>query len=229
MKLKITAPVIMFLSLCAANAQEKLPVTDITLANKTVIKAELAITEEQKNQGLMFREKLDKHTGMLFVNDTEDFHAMWMKNTWINLDFVYIGKDKQVKGLFRNISRTYKDTPDNKIPVVYFWGTYVLELPAGTINEEEIMQGDVLEFDITKTYEIGGGTKTVTQTATPTKAKENGIPQNPENNVAIKKENSTIKEIGAATTGKTTDAAAKNENLSNKNNGAKAKEENVLK
>ena len=53
----------------------------------------LALDYEQKRRGLMFVRELPERTGMLFVYDDIDYHSMWMKNTFIPLDMVFIRSD----------------------------------------------------------------------------------------------------------------------------------------
>ena len=63
----------------------------ITLnAGKETIKAEIAANEATRQQGLMFREKMAKNDGMLFVFPQLGYHAMWMKNTMIALSVAYM-------------------------------------------------------------------------------------------------------------------------------------------
>jgi uncharacterized protein len=50
---------------------------------------ELALTDQEKATGLMYRDKLAADHGMLFVFDRDDILAFWMKNTLIPLDIVW--------------------------------------------------------------------------------------------------------------------------------------------
>lgn len=54
---------------------------------------ELAVTPEQKTQGLMHRKMLPPQNGMLFLFDSERALSFWMKDTLIPLDIVFIRKD----------------------------------------------------------------------------------------------------------------------------------------
>lgn len=54
------------------------------------IQVELACTFAEQSQGLMFREKLAKNHGMLFVFSRPRILSFWMKNTLIPLDIAYI-------------------------------------------------------------------------------------------------------------------------------------------
>lgn len=51
---------------------------------------ELAVTEAQRERGLMFRAQLGLDTGMLFVFPEAGLHRMWMKDTWIPLSVAFI-------------------------------------------------------------------------------------------------------------------------------------------
>jgi uncharacterized protein len=64
------------------------------------LRAELALTEEQRIQGLMFRKQLPENQGMVFAYPHEDQYAMWMKNTLIPLSVAFIDKN----GVILNIA-----------------------------------------------------------------------------------------------------------------------------
>ena len=52
--------------------------------------------EQSFQRGMMFRESLEHDRGMIFVFETEDTHGMWMKNTRIPLDVIWINEDGRV-------------------------------------------------------------------------------------------------------------------------------------
>src|SRR5258708_20448901 len=54
------------------------------------LKVELAASEPQRTQGLMYRKKLGHEDGMLFVFDEVGYHSMWLKNTLIPLPGVFL-------------------------------------------------------------------------------------------------------------------------------------------
>jgi uncharacterized membrane protein (UPF0127 family) len=76
----------------AATALEKFQSTGIKVGSHA-LKVELAVSEPQRMQGLMFREKLGANDGMLFVFDTPEYQSMWMKNTLIPLSVAFLAPD----------------------------------------------------------------------------------------------------------------------------------------
>ena len=60
------------------------------------IMVEVADTDEERGQGLMFRETLAQNTGMLFVFDHDTQGAFWMKNTLIPLDIIFIDAKERI-------------------------------------------------------------------------------------------------------------------------------------
>ncbi|MDW7968398.1 MAG: DUF192 domain-containing protein [Thermoanaerobaculum sp.] len=61
-----------------------------TLPDGHVVTVELALSEEQKALGLMFRDYLPPNQGMLFLFSQDDYLPFWMKNTLIPLDFIWL-------------------------------------------------------------------------------------------------------------------------------------------
>jgi uncharacterized membrane protein (UPF0127 family) len=75
-----------------AAALEKFQTVQVRVANHP-LKLELAATEAQHMQGLMYREKLGADDGMLFVFDTPEYQSMWMKNTLVPLSVAFLAPD----------------------------------------------------------------------------------------------------------------------------------------
>ena len=62
-------------------------------SGEITINVEVAQSGEQKTKGLMFRKSLDERAGMLFPYGQPQEITMWMKNTYIPLDMVFIRGD----------------------------------------------------------------------------------------------------------------------------------------
>ena len=132
----------LLLLLCACDGQ-KIPVT---LPDGFVVKAEIADTPEKAEKGLMFRESLAEDAGMLFIFEDEAQRAFWMKNTFINLDIIFIAADGTVNFAAANVPRSYSYTPDHQVAYVQGHGKYVLELAAGSAKKHNIEKGSKIKF-----------------------------------------------------------------------------------
>lgn len=86
----------------------------------------LATSREQQIRGLMHVRHLPEFTGMLFVYPTSDMHSMWMKNTYISLDIVFIREDGTISNIEANTEPLSLTSISSTNPV-----SYVLELNAG--------------------------------------------------------------------------------------------------
>ena len=98
---------------------------------------ELATDEAQRAQGLSYRMRLGPDAGMLFIYQHEQPMAMWMKDTILPLDMVFIGAD----GRIRNIQQ--RAVP-NSLAIIPSDGPVkaALELNAGTVERLGIKPGD---------------------------------------------------------------------------------------
>lgn len=75
----------------AAEAQQVSRFRTTTLnAGMHVIQAEVALSEAERQQGLMFREKMANNEGMIFIFPRPTGVCMWMKNTLLPLSVAFI-------------------------------------------------------------------------------------------------------------------------------------------
>jgi hypothetical protein len=90
----------------------------------------LALTPEQQRRGLMHVRRLPRFTGMLFVYRNDDIHSMWMKNTLIPLDILFIRSDGSVASIAQMTEPLSLRSIASTEPV-----RYVLELNGGVAAE----------------------------------------------------------------------------------------------
>ena len=98
---------------------------------------EVAVTPEQRGQGLMFRERLPAEAGMLFIYPTEQMISMWMKNTLIPLDMLFIADDGRIVHIAERAIPGSTATISSGQPA-----RAVLELNGGTAARLNIAPGD---------------------------------------------------------------------------------------
>lgn len=119
----------------SAQGMERLEI--ITRNGVQVFDIELAVTPEQRMKGLMYRKELPEGKGMLFDFDSEQPIAMWMKNTYIPLDMIFIREDGRIARIAENTTPHSEAIISSGAPV-----KGVLEVIAGTAKKFGIAPGD---------------------------------------------------------------------------------------
>lgn len=127
---------------CAPAGQDRF--IKIYVPDGRAITAELAVTDEERARGLMFRETIAPDYGMLFCFTEEDFHAFWMKNTLIFLDMIWLDKDRRIVHITRNVPPCKEDPCPSYAPDRA--GSYVLELGRGGADLYQLKLFDRLDF-----------------------------------------------------------------------------------
>lgn len=110
--------------------------TLVTESGRHPITLEVADTEEKKRLGLMFRTELKDGHGMLFPYERPQEITMWMRNTYISLDMVFIGADGVVVRVARNTEPMSEAIISSDLPALG-----VLELKAGAADRYKITAG----------------------------------------------------------------------------------------
>jgi uncharacterized membrane protein (UPF0127 family) len=121
----------------AAQAASFQPLEIATRSGVQVFSVEMATTEEEKQTGLMHRKELPDGKGMLFDFSPEQQISMWMKNTYISLDMIFIRADGR-------ILRIAENTEPLSTRIISSGGLAkgVLEVIAGTAQKYGIQPGD---------------------------------------------------------------------------------------
>ncbi len=99
----------------------------------------LADSPSQQARGLMRIEWLEKYEGMLFRYREPALITMWMKNTYIPLDMVFIRRDGRIAGIAGHTTPMSTKRITSPGPV-----SMVLELNAGFAEEQQLEAGDRL-------------------------------------------------------------------------------------
>lgn len=102
----------------------------------------LATNRDQQMRGLMHVRHLPEFAGMLFVYDSPDMHSMWMKNTYISLDILFIREDGTIANIAANTEPLSLKSITSTEPV-----THVLELNAGTTSKLDIAVDGIIHFE----------------------------------------------------------------------------------
>ncbi len=105
--------------------------------------AEIADTPAHRNRGLMFRKTLPMDQGMLFDNGEDKEMYMWMRNTVISLDMIFIAKDGTVVKVAKNTEPFSEAIISSGAPV-----RGVFEAAAGTADRIKLKPGDRVEHPI---------------------------------------------------------------------------------
>ena len=134
--------VVAAVALCAfagasARAASVQPLEIVTKNGVQVFSVEMATTEQEKETGLMYRKELPEGKGMLFDFSPEQQVSMWMKNTYIPLDMIFIRADGR-------ILRIAENTEPLSTSIIPSGGPAkgVLEVIAGTAKKYGIAPGD---------------------------------------------------------------------------------------
>lgn len=110
-----------------------------TKSGQHVLQIELAVTQPQRSQGLMFRRSLAQDAGMLFDFGRTGPVGMWMRNTYIPLDMLFIDETGRVTQIATDTEPFSEAVIAADRPV-----RGVLEVPAGTAARLEAAPGDRL-------------------------------------------------------------------------------------
>lgn len=134
----VASLVMMFGALApAAQAASVQPLEIVTKSGVHVFSVEMATTEQEKETGLMYRKELADGKGMLFDFTPEQEVSMWMKNTYISLDMIFIRADGRILRIAENT-----EPMSTKIISSQGLAKGVLEVPAGTAQKYGIRPGD---------------------------------------------------------------------------------------
>ncbi|VAV93842.1 hypothetical protein MNBD_ALPHA01-818 [hydrothermal vent metagenome] len=98
---------------------------------------ELAVTMPQRARGLMYRKYMPPRNGMLFLFEEKQMVTMWMENTYISLDIIFIDQKGTIVHIAKSAAPMSRDYIHSTVPVIS-----VLELNGGATDRLKIQAGD---------------------------------------------------------------------------------------
>ncbi len=129
-----------------AVVQDSLERLEIVSGTAThVFQTEVMKTPEQRAKGLMFRQFMPEDRGMLFDFDREEPVAMWMRNTYIPLDMVFIRANGTIHRIHERAQPLDETTIPAGAPV-----RFVLEINAGVAARLGLKSGDRVRHPLIK-------------------------------------------------------------------------------
>ncbi len=144
---RIVAALGLWLALAgAALAQTFEPLTIVTAGGQRhAFQVEVARNDQDRAQGLMYRRSMAPDRGMLFDFAKVEPVSMWMQNTYLSLDMLFIRADGTIARIAANTEPLSTRTIASGEPVLA-----VLELNAGTASRLGIKAGDRVEHPVFK-------------------------------------------------------------------------------
>ena len=130
----------LFALLAPAEAPRAAERSIVEIATKSGVHAfsvELAVSDEERAKGLMFRRSLPEGQGMLFDFKRDEEVSMWMKNTYVSLDMIFIERNGRIRRIAESTQPESERIISSGGPV-----RAVLEVVAGTARKLGIAAGD---------------------------------------------------------------------------------------
>ncbi len=140
---------IVSIALCFYSRQpQKLPISATFTKNNQTIQLEVAKQESQLYYGLKFRDSIPENGGMLFVVDHAEPIRLWMKDTYVPLDMIFM-HDGIVNDIVSNAmpcNTKFCPAYGGKLPT-----NQIIEIPAGKASQLGIKLGDKINIDYLET------------------------------------------------------------------------------
>ena len=134
-----------FFTIFTACSKTNLPIKKLTIVNsegkEISVKAEIASTFEQRQNGFMFRQEIPDGTGMLFIFEEEQVLNFWMKNTPHPLSIAYIDKNGKIRDILDMTPFDLSNVTSSTSVL------YAIEVPQGWYKKVGIKTGDKLKLD----------------------------------------------------------------------------------
>lgn len=134
---QVAAFVILVLLVAPVAAAERATLEIVSRTGVHVFAVEVVSNDADRAKGLMFRKELPEGQGMLFDFQRDQEIAMWMRNTYIPLDMIFIAGDGRIRRIAENTEPMSEKIIPSGGPV-----RGVLEVIGGTARKLGITRGD---------------------------------------------------------------------------------------
>lgn len=104
-------------------------------------KIKIADTYASREKGLMFVKEMPANEGMIFIYENVSLRRMWMKNTYIPLDMLFVSEDLKIVHIHEGAKPEDETIISSLVPV-----KYTIELNAGEVAKKNIKIGDKIEI-----------------------------------------------------------------------------------
>lgn len=111
-------------------------------AGEVRVLVEIARDDPDRERGLMYRQKLEPGTGMLFIFERPGPLKFWMKNTYIPLDMIFLDGDKKIVYVEENAEPLTLNPRGPNVP-----SQYVVEVPGGWARAHGVEPGIAVQFN----------------------------------------------------------------------------------
>ncbi len=118
----------------------------VVLPSGVAIAVEVAVNDQERGQGLMFRESMPRAAGMVFLFDGLEIRPFWMKNCHFPLDLIYATKDGTVMDVLKDVPPCPPDPAPCVSVVPAAKADTVLEVNAGVAGENGVVKGAKLKW-----------------------------------------------------------------------------------
>lgn len=103
---------------------------------------QLALTPKERETGLMYRDRMGEHQGMIFVFPQAEARRFWMRNTYIPLDIAYIRPDGVIAEIHAMQPLDESGTPSRSRDI-----QFALEMNQGWFEAYQIKPGDAIDLN----------------------------------------------------------------------------------
>jgi uncharacterized membrane protein (UPF0127 family) len=129
----------------AASAPAAPALPHVVFPDNYSVLVEVAADDDTRQQGLMYRDRLQDGAGMIFLFAKPGDYPFWMKNTLIPLDLIWIDEGHRIVHVAHDVPPCKADPCPNVPPNAT--ASSVLEVAAGVAAKHHLAEGQTLRFE----------------------------------------------------------------------------------